>query len=100
STYTETTYFGPGLAVNKSLANGKVATGLSCNYNWNRVPDRDPGSLLNTGLNASYSIDASKKKLGNHTLSLSSGYTKYFGSMINGDHKYEFLTTLTYSVGF
>lgn len=100
STYTETTYFGPGLAVNKSLANGKVATGLSCNYNWNRVPDRDPGSLFNTGLNASYSIDASKKKLGNHTLSLSSGYTKYFGSMINGDHKYEFLTTLTYSVGF
>lgn len=100
SSYMKTSYFGPGLAINKGFINGKLSTGLSCNYNWNKVPNRDSGSLMNTGLNASYSIDASNKKLGNHTFSLSSGYTKYFGSMISGDHKYEFLTTLTYSVGF
>lgn len=100
SSFSETIYFGPGLGVNKGFFQNKLQTGLSCNYNWNKVPNRESGSLMNCGLNASYSIDGSQKKLGTHTFSLSSGYTKYFGAMINGDHRYEFLTTLTYSVGF
>ena len=96
----ETSYFGPGAALNKGFFRNRLTTGISCNYNWNTVSGETTGSLLNSGWNLSYAIDGTKKKLGRHCFSLNSGYTKYLGGMVKGDNEYEFLTTLTYSINF
>lgn len=96
----ETLYWGPGAALNKSFFKGALNTSLSVAYNTNQVTGRETGSLLNANLSASYSIKPKSKKLGNHTFSLNSGYTRYLGAMVTGDNKFESLTRLTYSVSF
>lgn len=96
----ETLYCGPSAAINKGFCDNTLTTGLSCSYNMNRASGKEDGSLLNSRLALSYVLDGTKKKLGRHTFSLSSGYTRYLGGMANGAEDYEFLTTLTYGVGF
>lgn len=100
STMYKTIYFGPGAAVNKSFFKGVLGISLSASYNLNKVEQRKMGSMINTGLSASYSLKPKSKKLGNHTFSLSSTFTRYLGSMVMGDNKFESLTNLTYQVGF
>jgi hypothetical protein len=64
------------------------------------VLGQEHGSLLNTSLSAAYSIKAANPKLGTHSFTLNSGYTRFLGKMANGDNQYEFLTTLAYRVSF
>lgn len=97
---TETLYYGPGASLQKSFFEGKLSTGLSVAYNNNVVKDREDGGLLNSSLNATYSIQPKNKKLGTHSFSLSSGYTQYLGAMVSGDNKFESLTNVTYRVSF
>ena len=100
ATNAETLYWGPGASVSKQFFEDKLSTGLSATYNVNDVSGMTKGSLLNTSLNASYSIQPKKKQLGSHTFSFSTGYTKYIGGMASGDNQYEFLSCLTYRCGF
>lgn len=95
-----TLYFGPGAAANKSFFDNALSLGLTVAYNVNRVEGRGPGSLLNGGLTATYLLKPKNKKLGQHSFSLSSGYTRYLGSMVTGDNKYQSLTNLCYRVSF
>ena len=97
---TNSLYYGPGASLNKSFVDGKLSTGLSVAYNKNVVKDRDDGGLLNSGLNASYTIKPESKKAPTHTFSLNSGFTKYLDAMVTGDNKFESLTNLTYRVNF
>jgi hypothetical protein len=69
-------------------------------YNKNVVKDREDGGLLNSGLNASYTIKPEKKGAPTHSFSLNSGFTKYLQAMVTGDNKFESLTNLTYRVNF
>ena len=95
-----TLYYGPGASLNKSFLDGALSMGCSVAYNNNVVKDRENGGLLNSGLNASYTIQPKNKKIGSHCFSLSSGYTKYLGTMATGNNKYESLTNVTYRVNF
>ncbi len=97
---TNSLYYGPGASLNKSFFEGKLSTGLSVAYNKNVVKNRDDGGLLNSGLNASYTIKPQSKKAPTHTFSLNSGFTKYLDAMVTGDNKFESLTNLTYRVNF
>lgn len=96
----ENIYFGPGLLISKPFFKDALTTSLSCAYNLNRVLGQGHGSLLNTSLSAAYSIKAANPKLGTHSFTLNSGYTRFLGAMANGDNQYEFLTTLAYRVSF
>jgi hypothetical protein len=100
ATAANTLYYGPGASLNKSFLEGAINLGASVSYNSNVVKNRDTGGLLNSGLNASYSIQPKNKKLGTHCFSLSSGYTKYLGAMVSGNNKFESLTNVTYRVNF
>lgn len=93
-------YYGPGASLNKSFFDGKLSTALSVAYNKNVVKDREDGGLLNSGLNASYTIKPEKKGAPTHSFSLNSGFTKYLQAMVTGDNKFESLTNLTYRVNF
>lgn len=97
---TNSMYFGPGASLNKSFIDGKLSTGLSVAYNKNKVKNREDGGLLNSGLNASYTIKPDSKKAPSHTFSLNSGFTKYLDAMVTSDNKFESLTNLTYRVNF
>ncbi|MEE1261192.1 MAG: hypothetical protein U0K66_13595 [Paludibacteraceae bacterium] len=100
ATNMETVYWGPGVSISKQFFEDKLSTGLSTTYNVNDVSGMTKGALLNTSVNASYSIQPKKKQFGNHTFSLSSGFTRYIGGMVSGDNTYEFLSSLTYRCGF
>ncbi len=100
ATMTNTLYFGPGAALNKSFFEGKLSTGLSVSYNSNVVKDRENGGLINSGLNASYAIKPENKKAPTHSFSFHSGFTKYMGAMVTGNNKFESLTNLTYRINF
>ncbi|MBO4735156.1 MAG: hypothetical protein J5614_02055, partial [Paludibacteraceae bacterium] len=97
---TNSLYYGPGAALNKSFFEGKLSTSLSVAYNKNVVKDREDGGLLNSGLNASYTIKPESKKAPTHSFTLSSGFTKYLAAMVTGDNKFESLSNLTYRVNF
>lgn len=101
STAAKTLYYGPGASLQKSFMDGALTTGLSVAYNNNVVEGREgSGGLFNSGLNASFTIPTENKKVGTHSFSLSSGFTKYLGSMVTGNNKFESLTNLTYRVNF
>lgn len=96
----ENYYFGPGAMISKPFFNDALSTSLSCTYNLNRVLGQEHGSLLNAALSACYTIKAANPKLGAHSFSLNSGYTRFLGAMASGDNQYEFLTTLAYRLSF
>lgn len=96
----ESIYWGPGASVAKQFLEDKINMAFSTTYNVNDVAGMTKGSLLNTSLNASYTLKPEKKQFGSHSFSLSSGFTKYLGGMISGDNSYEFLSSITYSCNF
>ncbi len=96
-----TLYVGPGLSVNKSYWKNTLISTLSCAYNQNRINGAGAGSLINTALSLTYTVKAIKEKFGKHSFSLNSNLTNRFGTPGQSSNSgYEFLTTLTYKVGF
>lgn len=95
-----TLYFGPGASFNKSFFQNALGLGLSLAYNVNKVEGRDPGSLVNANLNASYTIKTKSEKVGKHSFSLGSGYTRYMGTMVTGNNKFQSLSNVTYRMSF
>jgi hypothetical protein len=100
ATALSTLYFGPGISANKTLFKDALALALALAYNLNSVENREDGSLLNANFSANYTLPTKSKKLGKHTFSLSSGFTRYLGAMVTGNNTFEFLTNLTYRVNF
>jgi len=93
-------YWGPGVSLSKGFLKNALSAGVTCNYNHNTVNGVRAASLLNTSLSTQYSLQDVDKKYGKHSFSLSSGLTNYLKTAAEQRRKYEFLTTLTYSVKF
>jgi len=89
-------YWGPGVSLSKGFLKNSLTSGLTCNYNQNKMRGMEATSLLNSSLSLQYNLQAINESYGKHGIRASSGLTNYF----NNDRLYEFLATVTYSVKF
>ncbi len=93
-------YWGPGVSLSKTFLKNALTSGFICNYNRSTMDGLVSSSLLNTSLTLQYNLQGLNKKFGRHGFSLNCGLTNYLGTETERTRRYEFLTTVTYSVKF
>ena len=96
----ETLYWGPGLNAGWSDKSGAFSVSGQIAYNVNNLNGQLYSSLLNSGINANYSLKQIDEKLGKHTVTASLGLTNWLKSEAKTKNDFEFLATLNYSVTF
>ena len=100
ATALEALYWGPGLSLTKAFPGNALTAGLTCNYNRSKTNGLVSSSLLNTSLSLQYTLQKTGTQYGRHSFNLNSGLTNFLGTETDKNHRYQFLTTVSYNVRF